>query len=55
VLVRVDLTTRTAAQRTEYIGVNNASAATGAAYKLLTQSLIFVPRHSGLPIGQPAS
>jgi hypothetical protein len=48
VLVRVDITTRTAAQRTEYIGVNNASAATGAAYKLLSQTLIFVPRHSGL-------
>jgi hypothetical protein len=42
-LVRVDVTTRTAAQRTEY-----AAAANTAAFKTLTQSLMFVPRHSGL-------
>lgn len=42
-LVRVDVTTRTATQRTEY-----ATAANTAAFKNLTQSLIFVPRHSGL-------
>lgn len=45
VLVRVDLTTRTAASRTEY-----ASTANTSAYKLLSQSLIFVPRHAGLPV-----
>jgi len=41
----VDLTTRTAASRTEY-----ASTANTSAYKLLSQSLIFVPRHAGLPV-----
>ena len=45
-LVRVDVTTRSATQRTEY-----GTTADTAAYKQLTQSLIFVPRHSGLPIG----
>ncbi len=42
-LVRVDVTTRTATQRSEY-------STTGAAlaYRNLTQSLVFVPRHSGL-------
>lgn len=44
-LVRVDVTTRSAASRTEY-----ASAANTSAYKLLTQSLVFVPRHSGLTL-----
>jgi hypothetical protein len=48
-LVRVDLTTRTAAQRTEY----NASydpKNPKAAFKTLTQTIILVPRHSGLPM-----
>lgn len=45
-LVRVDVTTRSAAQRTEY-----ATTANTAAYKQLTQSLVFMPRHSGLPLG----
>jgi hypothetical protein len=42
-LVRVDLSTRTATQRAEY-------STTGAAlaYKNLVQSLVFVPKHSGL-------
>jgi hypothetical protein len=44
-LVRVDITTRTATQRTEYTSVANT-----AAYKMLTQSLVFVPRHSGLTL-----
>jgi len=44
-LIRIDLTTRSATQRTEYSSTPNTSA-----YKLLTQSLIFMPRHSGLPM-----
>ncbi len=44
-LVRIDITTRSATQRTEYSTTPNTSA-----YKLLTQSLIFMPRHSGLPM-----
>ena len=42
-LVRVDVSTRTATQRTEYSNTPNTLA-----YKDLTQSLVFVPRHSGL-------
>lgn len=42
-LVRVDITTRTATRRSEYAA--NPSA---AAYRLQTQSLVLVPRHSGL-------
>ncbi len=42
-LVRVDVSTRTASQRTEYSSTLNTLA-----YKDLTQSLVFVPRHSGL-------
>ncbi len=42
-LVRVDVTTRTATQRTEYANVPNT-----AAFRDLTQSLVFVPRHTGL-------
>ena len=42
-LVRVDITTRTATRRTEY-----ASNPNTAAYRLQTQSLVLVPRHSGL-------
>jgi hypothetical protein len=44
-LVRVDVTTRTATQRAEYSPAGNALR-----YKQLTQSLVFVPRHSGLPM-----
>ena len=42
-LVRVDITTRTSMQRSEYS--SNGATATS---KMLTQSLVFVPRHSGL-------
>lgn len=44
-LVRVDVSTRTATQRTEYSSTPNTLA-----YKDLTQSLVFVPRHSGLTL-----
>ncbi len=44
-VVRVDVTTQTATQRTEF-----ATKAGTAANRLLTQSLIFMPRHSGLPM-----
>jgi Tfp pilus assembly protein PilW len=47
ILVRVDVTTRTANQRTEYSNTPNSNT---AAYKQMTQSLVFVPYHSGLPI-----
>lgn len=43
ILVRVDVTTRTATQRTEY-----ATTARTAAYGTQTQSLVVVPRHAGL-------
>lgn len=42
-LVRVDVSTRTATQRTEFANVPNTLA-----YREMTQSLVFVPRHSGL-------
>ena len=42
-LLRFDVTTRTATQREEYSNTPNV-----VAYKNLTQSLVFVPRHSGL-------
>lgn len=42
-LVRVDVTTRTATQREEYAATPNAIS-----YRNLTQSLVFVPRHTGL-------
>jgi len=42
-MVRVDVSTRTATQRSEYSSTPNT-----VAYKDLTQSLVFVPRHSGL-------
>jgi len=45
VLVRLDVTTRTATRRTEY-----AATPTSLAYKQLTQSLVLVPRHFGLPL-----
>jgi hypothetical protein len=48
-LIRFDVTTRTAAQRTEY-STTPASTTPTAAFKQLTQSLVFVPRHSGLPM-----
>ena len=43
VLVRVDITTRTATRRSEYAATPDA-----VAYRLQTQSLVLVPRHSGL-------
>jgi len=49
ILVRVDVTTRTATKRSEY-SANYAAAEPKAAYKTLTQTLIFVPRHFGLPM-----
>ena len=42
-LVRVDVSTRTATQRAEYSTTGNTLA-----YRNLTQSLVFVPRHAGL-------
>lgn len=45
VLVRLDITTRTAVQRAEY-----SSAGNTLAYKNLTQSVVLVPRHFGLPL-----
>jgi len=45
VLVRLDITTRTAGRRTEY-----ASTANTLAYKQVTQSVVLVPRHFGLPL-----
>jgi hypothetical protein len=44
-LVRIDLTTRTAARRAEFSAANNELA-----HRELTQSLIFVPKHFGLPM-----
>lgn len=44
-LVRFDVTTRTANKRTEFSNVPTATA-----YKALTQTIVFVPRHFGLPI-----
>lgn len=43
VLVRVDITTRSATQRTEY-----AATAGTVAHRTQTQSLVVVPRHAGL-------
>jgi prepilin-type N-terminal cleavage/methylation domain-containing protein len=45
-LVRADITTRTAAKRSEY----QKPGATGAAFNTVTQSLVLVPRHFGLPL-----
>ena len=45
VLVRVDITTRTATRRTEY-----AASPDAVAHRLQTQTLVLVPRHSGLPL-----
>ncbi|MCX6548972.1 MAG: hypothetical protein NTW40_13165 [Acidobacteria bacterium] len=45
VLVRVDVTTRTATRRSEY-----AAAPDAVAHRLQTQSLVLVPRHSGLAL-----
>ena len=44
-LVRVDLTTRTIAKRTEYATTEGTSA-----YRLLTQNMVYMPRHSGIPM-----
>ena len=43
-LVRLDITTRTATQRSEY----STTPLTTTAYKYFIQSLVIVPRHSGL-------
>jgi prepilin-type N-terminal cleavage/methylation domain-containing protein len=43
-LVRLDITTRTAMKRSEY----STTPLTTTAYKNFTQSLVIVPRHSGL-------
>lgn len=48
--VRLDITTRTLRQRTEYAA--NPSAGTPA-YREQTQSLVLIPRHFGLPYGRP--
>jgi hypothetical protein len=45
VLVRLDITTRTATKRVEY-----SSNPYATAFKDVTQSLVIVPRHFGLPI-----
>lgn len=45
VLVRLDITTRTATKRGEYSSTGNTLA-----YKNLTQSVVLVPRHFGLPL-----
>jgi len=45
-LVRVDVTTRTATQRADY----NKTNPNALAYGQQTQTLVMVPRHSGLPI-----
>jgi hypothetical protein len=49
VLVRLDLTTRTAGKRLEF-GTAAEQAAIQADYKNFTQSLVIVPRHFGLPL-----
>jgi hypothetical protein len=45
VLVRLDITTRTPGQRTEY-----SSTGQDLAHKQVTQSVVLVPRHFGLPL-----
>jgi len=45
-LVRVDVTTRTTTARTDY--AKATTTANTAIFRELTQSLVFVPRHSGL-------
>jgi hypothetical protein len=51
-LVRCDITTRTAAQRTEYYTENDPNNPGNVAnpYKNYLQTLVFMPRHSGLPM-----
>jgi hypothetical protein len=49
VLIRLDLTTRTAMKRQEY-GTAAQQTALLTEYKKLTQSLVIVPRHFGLPL-----
>jgi Tfp pilus assembly protein PilW len=48
-LIRCDITTRTATKRSEY-STTPTSANPTASYKPFTQSLVFEPRHSGLPM-----
>lgn len=52
VLVRLDITTRSATKRPEYYRdpVTGMGSSTIAAFKDVTQSLVIVPRHFGLPI-----
>jgi len=51
VLVRIDVTTRTATKRTEFSKSAEPSADNPkAAYREMTQTLVFVPRHFGLPM-----
>lgn len=55
VTIRVDITTRTARPRAEYVGdqpntIINTTAG-GAPYKIQTQSIVLVPRHFGLSYG----
>jgi type II secretory pathway pseudopilin PulG len=47
-LVRFDITTRTATQRSEYSTSYNNPNSLAVVYKTFTQSLVIVPRHSGL-------
>jgi competence protein ComGC len=51
-LVRCDITTRTAAQRTEYYKANDPNNPNNISnpFKNLTQTLVFMPRESGLPM-----
>ena len=49
ILVRLDITTRTAGKRVEF-GTAAEQAALVADYKNFTQSLVIVPRHFGLPL-----
>jgi hypothetical protein len=48
-LVRVDIGTRTASQRSDYI-VPDPAHPEKIGYKTMVRSLVFVPRHSGLPL-----
>jgi prepilin-type N-terminal cleavage/methylation domain-containing protein len=51
VLVRLDITTRTAVKRNDYYDPNHPPAAGGIAdFNTVTQSLVVVPRHFGLAL-----
>lgn len=54
ITVRVDITTRTARPRGEYIANTSSTIINGTSgipYKIQTQSIVLVPRHSGLSYG----